>query len=84
VHAKQDFAAVRANDPENRVLLHGEGLMFMFGGDLDAAVDRFTTALTRDPSDVWSLQMRADAYQQMGNFTQARADRDKLLQLRKG
>jgi tetratricopeptide (TPR) repeat protein len=82
-HAKQDFAAVRAIDPENRVLLHGEGLMFMFGGDLDAAVDRFTTALTRDPSDVWSLQMRADAYQQMGNFTQARADRDKLLQLRK-
>lgn len=83
-HAKQDFAAVRAIDPENQVLLHGEGLMFMFAGDLDAAVDRFTNALTRDPSDVWSLQMRADAYQQMGNFTQARADRDKVLQLRKG
>lgn len=83
VHAKQDFAAVRAIDPDNEVLVHGEGLMFMFGGDLDAAVDRFTTALTRDPSDVWSLQMRADAYQQMGDFTQARADRAKLLQLSK-
>ena len=83
VHAKQDFAAVRAIDPENKVLLHGEGLMFMFGGDLDAAVDRFTKALTRDPSDVWSLQMRADAYQQMGDFTQVRADRAKLLQLLK-
>jgi tetratricopeptide (TPR) repeat protein len=83
-HAKQDFAAVRATDPENRVLLHGEGLMFMFGGDLDEAVDRFTTALTRDPSDVWSLQMRANVYQQMGDLTHARADRDKLLQLRKG
>jgi tetratricopeptide (TPR) repeat protein len=83
VHAKRDFATVRAIDPENKVLLHGEGLMFMFGGDLDAAVDRLTTALTRDPSDVWSLQMRADAYQQMGDFTLARADRAKLLQLLK-
>lgn len=78
-HAKLDFAAVRAIDPENRVLLHGEGLMYMFGGDMKAAIDRFTTALAHDPSDVWSLQMRADSYQQMGNFEGARRDRKELV-----
>jgi tetratricopeptide (TPR) repeat protein len=82
-HAKQDFAAVRAIDPQNRVMLHGEGLMYMYGGDLDAAVDRFSTAISNDPSDAWSLQMRADAYQQMGEFDKARADRGRLLQLSK-
>lgn len=80
-HARQDFAAVRAIDPANPVLLHGEGLMYMFEGDLEAAIDRFTTALTHDPSDAWSLQMRADAYQQMGDFDKARNDRAELMQL---
>lgn len=83
-HAKQDFAAVRALDPHNRVMLHGEGLMYMYGGKLDAAVDRFSAAIRDDPSDAWSLQMRADAYQQMGDFEKAREDRAKLSQLSKG
>lgn len=83
-HSKQDFAAVRAIDPQNRVMLHGEGLMYMFGGDLNAAVDRFSAAISHDPSDAWSLQMRADAYQQMGDFDKAREDRGRLLQLSKG
>jgi tetratricopeptide (TPR) repeat protein len=80
-HAKQDFAVVRAIDPKNRVLLHGEGLMHMFSGDLETAVHRFTTALTENPSDTWALQMRADAYQQMGELTKAREDRQRLVQM---
>ncbi|QNN65246.1 tetratricopeptide repeat protein [Sphingomonas rhizophila] len=83
VHAKQDFAAVRAIDPQNRVLVHGEGLLLLLANDLNAAVDHFSKALTRDPSDAWSLQMRADAYQRMGDLTNAREDRAELLQLLK-
>lgn len=80
--AEADFAAVRAIDPTNIVVLHGEGVLNMNAGNLESAVENFTAALRQDPSDAWSIQMRADAYQQMGEFDRARQDREKLTGLR--
>lgn len=79
--AEADFAAVRADDPAYLVVRHGEGVLNMNEGNLEAAVDNFTAALHQGPSDAWSLQMRADAYQQMGEFEKARADRQTLLEM---
>jgi tetratricopeptide (TPR) repeat protein len=81
--AEADFAAVRAIDPTNIVVLHGEGVLNMNAGNLEGAVVAFTAALRQNPSDAWSVRMRADAYQQMGEFEKAREDRQKLLQLSK-
>jgi tetratricopeptide (TPR) repeat protein len=79
-HAEADFAAVRAVDPANLVVHHGQGVLDMNDGNLEAAVAEFTAALRQDPHDLWSLQTRADAYQQMGEFQKARADRKMLMQ----
>lgn len=81
--AEDDFRIVRGIDPTNAVLLRGEGLLNMHQGNLEVAIDRFTTALRQDPADAWSLQMRSDAYQQMGDFEKARADREKIAELSK-
>ena len=79
--AEADFARVRDIDRANVVVLHGEGVLAMNAGNLESAVESFTAALGRNPSDAWSIQMRADAYQQMGEFQKARQDREKLRQL---
>jgi tetratricopeptide (TPR) repeat protein len=76
--AEADFAAVRGIDRANIVVLHGEGVLAMNAGNLENAVESFTAALRQEPSDTWSIQMRADAYQQMGEFEKARQDREKL------
>jgi tetratricopeptide (TPR) repeat protein len=81
--AEADFAAVRAIDPANIVVRHGEGVLNMNAGNLEAAIEDFTAALRQDPSDAWSVQMRADAHQQMGEFEKAREDRAKLLEMRR-
>jgi tetratricopeptide (TPR) repeat protein len=80
--AEADFAAVRGIDPTNIVVLHGQGVLEMTSGNLEAAVDRFTAAVRQDPSDAWAIQMRADCYQQMGQFEKAREDRRRLVRLR--
>lgn len=79
--AEQDFATVRARDPKNLVVLGGQGVLDMNAGNLEDAVENFTAILRLEPNDPWSLRMRADAYQQMGDFQKAGADREKLRQL---
>jgi Flp pilus assembly protein TadD len=79
--AELDFASVRAFRPANIVVLHGEGVLDMNAGDLEGAIANFTAALRQDPSDRWALGMRADAYQQMGDFEKAREDRQKLQEI---
>lgn len=79
--AERDFEMVKKIDPANRGVLHGEAILSMNAGDLEVAIARLTTALKLDPSDAWALQTRSDAYQQAGDFTNARADRDQLRQL---
>jgi Flp pilus assembly protein TadD len=80
--AEEDFEAVRKLDPRNPVLLHGEAVLDMESGDLEDEIRQLNAGLARNPADAWSLQMRADAYQQRGDFAQARADRNALAQLR--
>jgi Flp pilus assembly protein TadD len=82
--AEKDFEAVRTMDPTNPALFRGEALLNMEAGKLEAAIISLSAQLARDPADAWSLRTRADAYQQLGDFEKARADRDKLLQLSKG
>ncbi|MES2120230.1 MAG: tetratricopeptide repeat protein [Pseudomonadota bacterium] len=79
--AEQDFAAVRARDPKNLVALGGQGVIEMNAGNLEGAVENFTAILRLEPNDPWSLRMRADAYQQMGDFQKAGADRAMLGKL---
>jgi Flp pilus assembly protein TadD len=79
--AEADFAEVRTVDRANIVVLRGQGVLAMNAGDLEAAVANFTGAVRQNPSDAWSIQMRADAYQQMGEFEKARQDRKTLMQL---
>jgi Flp pilus assembly protein TadD len=81
-HAESDFEAVRKLDPLNPVLLHGEAVLDMESGDLEDEIRQLNAGLARNPADAWSLQMRADAYQQRGDFEQARADRNALAKLR--
>jgi tetratricopeptide (TPR) repeat protein len=79
--AEADFKAVRAIDRANIVVLHGEGVLDMNAGKLESAVENFSAAQRQDPSDAWAIQMRADAYQQMGEFAKARQDRERLRQI---
>lgn len=79
--AERDFEVVKKIDPANPTVLHGEAMLSMNAGDLETAIGKLTTALKVNPGDTWSLQTRADAYQQRGDFAQARADRDQLKQL---
>jgi len=79
--ARSDFAVVRKTDPLNPVLFRGEAVLQMETGDLDSAIDTLTAQLAHDPSDGWSLQTRADAYQQRGDFDKARVDRNRLTEL---
>lgn len=80
--AESDFEAVRKLDPANSVLLHGEAVLDMESGDLEDEIRQLNAGLARNPNDAWSLQMRSDAYQQRGDFEQARADRNALAHLR--
>ena len=81
--AKQGFAVARAADPSNPVLLRGEALLADDAGDLDTALKRLDDQLTRDPNDMWSLNMRAKVFRQLGDTNKAQADLDRLRQLRK-
>ena len=74
VHAEQDFAAVRKNDPSNLVLLHGEGLLALSRGDMADAVRLFSDAIARDSSDAWAFRMRAKAYRRLDEQEKMRAD----------
>lgn len=80
--AERDFAAVRAIDATNPVLLRGEALMAMQSGKYQLAVQRLTAALNRDPKDEWSLRLRADAYRRLGEEEKHLADLDRLWELR--
>ncbi|MDB5712473.1 MAG: tetratricopeptide repeat protein [Sphingomonas bacterium] len=72
--AEQDFAAVRAIDPSNLVVLHGEALLAMNAGDMSRAIDRLDSAVAISPDDRWSLSLRAAAYRRLGDAEKARAD----------
>jgi Flp pilus assembly protein TadD len=75
--AEQDFKAVRAVDPNNPVIARGEALLDMEAGDLEGAIADLNAILARDPDDAWSLRMRSDAYQQIGDFKKAETDRER-------
>jgi regulator of sirC expression with transglutaminase-like and TPR domain/MFS family permease len=79
--AEKDFKTVRKIDPTNPVLFRGEAFLNIEAGNLEAAIRGLSVQLARDPTDTWSLRMRSDAYQQLGDFERARADRERLLQL---
>lgn len=81
--AEADFKIVRAMDPANLVVAHGEAMLDMEAGDLEGAVRKLNAELARYPNDSFSLRMRSDAYRQMGDFEKANADRDKAMKLYK-
>jgi len=78
VRARQDLKAVRAADPTNFVLLHGEAILAMGARDYDTAVARLSEALKQNPSDKWALGLRSDAYELLGEQDKADADSDRL------
>jgi len=48
-------------------------MLDMEAGDLEGAIRGLNAQLARDPKDAFSLRLRADAYQQMGEFGKAQA-----------
>lgn len=80
-HAERDFRAALAIDPSNPVPVRGAIVLDLLSDHHEEAVDGLNALLKRDPHDHWALWMRADAYQQMGNFDDARADRATLSEL---
>ena len=56
-------------------------MLDMEAGDLEGAIRGLNAQLARDPKDAFSLRLRADAYQQMGEFGKAQVDRDRLDEL---
>lgn len=83
IHAKKDFAAVRAIDPSNSVMLRGEALLRFNAGNMQGAVDKLTASLKSEPGNRWALRMRANAYSQLGNDEAAFDDKDELWRLSK-
>jgi tetratricopeptide (TPR) repeat protein len=83
VRAENDFKAVRAIDPSNPVLLRGEALLALDGGDPNTAVERLSESLKRDPDNIWALRMRAEVYLQLGETEKSWADSDRVDQLRR-
>lgn len=79
--AKRDFAAARAIDPNNYVLLHGEATIRLNSGDPEGAISILNRNVARYPEDSWAYRLRSDAYQQMGKFDKANADRAKADKL---
>ena len=79
--AEADFAAVAAADPAHPVLARGRAVLALHAGNPQQAVRHLTTALEHDPSDAWSLKMRANVYWQMGLQDKARDDDDRLARL---
>lgn len=76
--AEADFAAVEAVDPANFVVLRGRAVLAANTGDRHKAIRHLTDALEHDPSDAWSLKMRADIYWKMGLHDKARDDDEQL------
>jgi tetratricopeptide (TPR) repeat protein len=81
IKAEQDFAAVRAREPSNPVLLRGEALLSMNAGNFQAAIGSLNAALKLNPNDTWSLRMRIQAYRQNREFEKARAEASRLEQI---
>jgi tetratricopeptide (TPR) repeat protein len=79
--AEEDFKAVRAVNPTNKVMVRGEAMLSIEAGDLEGAIDRLNAYLAEHPDDRFALRLRSDAYQQRGDFAKAQADREKLLSL---
>jgi tetratricopeptide (TPR) repeat protein len=79
--AGADFAALQTIDPDNPILTQGDALLKMNADDFTGAVQSLTVALNRNPKDAWSLRMRANAYQQLGDAEKSQADADRLALL---
>lgn len=72
--AEKDFAAIHAIEPSNPVLLRGRALLSMNANDMQGAIQQLSKALNQNPNDMWSLAMRAEAYQKLGKHDEAQAD----------
>ena len=81
IRGRRDFAGLRAVDPHNPLLLHGEALLSMDAEDYATAVAKLTAALEKDPRDVWSLRMRSQAYTHLGEDQKSRADQDRVREI---
>jgi Flp pilus assembly protein TadD len=81
--AARDFEAVRMIDPANPVMLRGQALLGMQSRDWQGAIDILSTQLSEDPKDLWSLNMRAFAYERLGKVDKSQADRTRLQELTK-
>lgn len=82
-HAEADFRAALAIDPKIDTPARGEAVLDLLNDRHEQAIARLDGLLKRNPDDPWALMMRADAYQQMGKFDEARADREALMKLRR-
>ncbi|MES2753330.1 MAG: tetratricopeptide repeat protein [Pseudomonadota bacterium] len=76
--AESDFAAVRAKDPSNPVVVRAEAILKMNSGDRRGAIERLTAALRIDSKDGWSLNKRAENYRALGENEKARKDMQAL------
>lgn len=83
VRAEADFRAAMAINPKITTPARGETVLDLLNDRHEQAIARLDELLKRDPEDRWALMMRADAYQQMGKFDQARGDREKIIKLRR-
>ena len=79
--AQRDFDAVRAADPGNPVMLRGEALLAMNGGNTEMAVDRLTASMVRDPDNLWALRRRAELYWDLGEVEKSRNDDHRWVEL---
>lgn len=57
------------------------GLAALDGGDFDAAIAEFTTAIADDPKDTFSYIRRGTAYEKKGDAASAIGDYRKVLKL---
>lgn len=71
---RKDVLAAAALDPNDRTVLHGEGLLALRTRQFPSAVQAFTHALAVDPNDGFAFQMRAESYLYLGQSTQADSD----------
>lgn len=80
-HAERDFAAARRIDPENPVIDRGRGLLAVNLNDPERAIPALNAALARDPEDMFALQLRSQAYGQLGDRQKADADAAEVQRL---
>ena len=68
------------SDPDSDYV--AQGMAFLKHGNYFGAVLAFTRAIVRDPNAAEAYRGRAIAYDGLGRFDLASADRDKLVALR--